>query len=110
MYMGLDDSGAGQHTGYLLLANLDIISLENNILVVKSARRVRMNGKYRLKLPVDNGSGVFHGRVVTCELLIERDEAGEQRPIYKASLEVSVPEDSSTSGLQALLARVSQVS
>jgi len=108
--MGQNDRGAGQHTGYLLLTNLDIISLEKNTLVVKSARRVRMNGRYRLKIPVERGSGVFLCRVVACELLIERDEAGEQKPLYKASLEVSEPEDSSACGLQALLAYVPHVS
>lgn len=97
--------------GALLLFNqLEVLSFEENLLIANSPKRLRVGARYRLKMPVEKGGSVVPCQVSACEIIIRRDDGGNQVPFYKAALELLEecgPDDEVVRVIQACLTGVS---
>jgi len=84
-FAGKSASGRGP---LLLLSQLEVLSFEENLLLATTTKRLRINGRYRLKVP---GAGPGEGipcLVSACELQIVRSPDGSQVPLYKVAIEL----------------------
>jgi len=72
----------------LFFEQLEVLSFEENLLIANSSKRLKVEARYRLKMPLEKGGMMVSCRVSACELIIRRDDQGNQVPLYKTALEL----------------------